>query len=150
MMAERMRMAAEAAYVSLGVQPSMIEVSSESDLEAALAEAARQHADAVDIALALPLTAAIMQAALRHRLPTMVSSGEFVEAGGLVSFWPDLEEGEQRVAAIIDKVLRGARPANLPIEQPTKFELVLNLHTARALGITVPRSLILRADRTIH
>jgi putative ABC transport system substrate-binding protein len=75
---------------------------------------------------------------------------DVVEAGGLISFMPDPTERNRRVASIIDKVLRGTKPADLPIEQPTKFELVINLKTARALGLTIPQAVLLRADEVIR
>ena len=91
-----------------------------------------------------------MQAVRRSKLPAMVSDREDVEAGGLMSFTPDLAEGSRRVAATIDKILRGAKPADLPVELPTRFELVVNLKIAKELGITVPQPILLRADHVIQ
>jgi putative ABC transport system substrate-binding protein len=88
--------------------------------------------------------------ATRHRLPTMYSRREFVEVGGLVAYGPSYEDNYRRAAAYVDKLLRGAKPAELPIEQPTKFELVLNLKTAKALGLTIPPALLQRADQVIE
>ena len=88
--------------------------------------------------------------ATRHRLPTMYSRREFVEVGGLVTYGPNYEDNFRRAAAYVDKLLRGAKPADLPVEQPTKFELVINLKTAKALGLTIPQSLLQRADQVIE
>ena len=88
--------------------------------------------------------------ALAHRLPTVVGSREYAEAGGLMSYAADYPELFRHAAAYVDKILHGARPGDLPIEQPTKFELVINLKTAKALGLTIPPSLLLRADQVIE
>ena len=91
-----------------------------------------------------------MSAALRYALPTLTADKEMVGAGALVSYTNTDAEQNQRYAAFIDRILRGAKPADLPIEQPTKFELGINLKTAKALGITIPQSLLLRADEVIQ
>ena len=83
-------------------------------------------------------------------LPTMFASRSFVDAGGLVSYGPDYADLFRRTAMYIDKILKGAKPADLPVQQPTKFELVINLKTANALGLTVPQSLLARADEVIE
>jgi putative ABC transport system substrate-binding protein len=88
--------------------------------------------------------------ATKHHLPSMFGWREYVEAGGLIAYGPNRRETARRVAVYVNKILKGARPADLPIEQPTKFELVINLKTAKALGLTVPRSLLLRADEVIE
>ena len=75
---------------------------------------------------------------------------EYVEAGGLMSYGPNIEDGYRHAADYVDKILRGAKPANIPVEQPTKFDLVLNLTTAKALGLTIPESFLLRADELIE
>lgn len=146
-----LRQLTEATYRSLGVQPSFIEVATEPQFLDALAEAARQRAEALDLALlVLALPDALMQAVRRSRLPAMVADRDDVEAGGLMAFTPDLNEGYRRVAVIIDKILRGAKPADLPIERPTRFQLVVNLKVAKTLGITVPESILVRADEVIQ
>jgi len=92
----------------------------------------------------------IVAMAARGRLPDMYEIRDFVDAGGLVSYGPDAQERYRRAASYVDKILKGASPANMPIEQPTKFELIVNLKTAKALGLTIPQSLLLRADEVIQ
>jgi putative ABC transport system substrate-binding protein len=87
--------------------------------------------------------------ALKSRLPSMAVRREFVDAGGLMSYGADLAASYRRVAYYVDRILKGAKPANLPVEQPMKFELVINLKTAKQIGITIPQSLLYRADRVI-
>jgi putative ABC transport system substrate-binding protein len=92
----------------------------------------------------------IAKLAVAHRLPSMVPHRAYVEAGGLRSYGPDFRDLIRRTAVFVDKILKGAKPADLPIEQPTKFELVINLKTAEALGLTIPQTLLLRADQVIE
>ena len=92
----------------------------------------------------------IADLALRHHLPLMVGSREYAEAGALASYGTDYVDLFGRIATYVDKILKGAKPADLPIEQPTRFQLVINLKTARALGLTIPQSLLLRADQVIQ
>jgi putative ABC transport system substrate-binding protein len=87
--------------------------------------------------------------ALKSRLPSVYGSREDVEAGGLMSYGADLADSYRRVAYYVDRILKGAKPADLPVEQPTKFELVFNLKTAKQIGVTIPQSLLYRADRVI-
>ena len=94
--------------------------------------------------------ARLIEFAAKQRLPTIYSAREFVDDGGLVSYGPNHRELFRRSASFIHKILRGARPGDLPIEQPTKFELVINLKTAKALGLTIPASLLARADQVIE
>ena len=92
----------------------------------------------------------IVEFAAKNRLPAMYAGPEFVEAGGLMSYAPSYTDLFRRAATYVDKILKGAQPADLPVEQPTKFELVINLKTAKALGLTIPTSLQQRADRLVQ
>ena len=92
----------------------------------------------------------LFQVAARHRLPAIYESSAFAEAGGLIAYGPDYDELVRRVAVYIDKILRGAKPGDLPVEFPTKFDLVVNLTAARALGLKIPQSVLLRATRVIE
>ena len=85
-----------------------------------------------------------------HRLPTMFEAREFVDDGGLISYGPNITDVSRRAATFVVKVLNGAKPADLPIEQPTRFQLVINLKTAKALGLTMPPSVLARADEVIE
>jgi putative ABC transport system substrate-binding protein len=85
-----------------------------------------------------------------HRLPTIYNVREFVQAGGLMSYGPNFLELYRRAADIVDKILRGAKPADIPVEQPTKFDLVINLMTAKVLGLKIPEAFLLRADEVIE
>jgi putative ABC transport system substrate-binding protein len=87
--------------------------------------------------------------ALKSRLPSVYYNREAVEAGGLMSYGADLADSYRRVAYYVDRILKGAKPADLPVEQPTKFEMVINLKTAKQIGVTIPQSLLYRADRVI-
>ena len=92
----------------------------------------------------------IVSLALKSRVPSMHNRREFVEAGGLVSYGADEADSYRRVAYYVDRILKGANPADLPVEQPTKFELVFNLKTAKQIGITIPQSVLYRADKVIR
>ena len=92
----------------------------------------------------------LVDLAAKHRLPTMYGSAQYPEVGGLMAYGSNFADQNRRAATYVDKILKGAKPADLPVEQPTKFELVINLKTAKALGLTIPQSLLLRADRIIE
>jgi len=92
----------------------------------------------------------IAKLAVKHRLPTIFGLSAWVEAGGLIGYGANLSDMFRMAAVYVDKILKGAKPGDLPIEQPTKFELVINLRTAKALGLTIPRSLLQRADEIIQ
>ena len=92
----------------------------------------------------------IIDLAAKHRVPAVYATKEFVEAGGLMVYAVDYADLYRRAAVYVDKIFRGAKPADLPVEQPTKFELVINLKTAKALGLKIPQSLLVRADRVIE
>jgi putative ABC transport system substrate-binding protein len=135
----------------LGVRLQEVEVRRPEDFEAAIA-GARKRADAV-ISLADPFFTAhrtrIVASATRHRLAGMYYWKEFVESGGLMAYGPSLPELYRHAASHVDKILKGAKPADLPVEQPTKFELAVNLRTAKILGLTIPPSVLARADLVI-
>jgi putative ABC transport system substrate-binding protein len=92
----------------------------------------------------------IAELAAKHRLPAVYHWKEYVEAGGLLSYGTDLAEGFRRAAIYVDKILKGAKPAELPVEQPTKFELVINLKTAKQIGLIIPPNVLARADKVIR
>jgi putative ABC transport system substrate-binding protein len=94
--------------------------------------------------------AEIANLAAKHRLPSMSPYREAAEAGGLMAYGANLADQLRRAATYVDKILKGAKPGDIPVEQPTKFELVINLKTAKALGLTIPPSLLLRADQVIE
>jgi len=94
--------------------------------------------------------ALIADSALKLRLPAIFETSDYVQAGGLMFYGPDLGELYRRAATYVEKILRGAKPADLPVEQPTKFELVINAKTAKAIGLVIPPSLLLRADQLIE
>ena len=136
-----------------GIHPIFLEVAATAELESAVAEAVRQRAQALFVhidKLFFDNRVEIARAALRHALPTLVQGKGFLEAGGLISYTFSWAELRRRGAAFIDKILRGAKPRDLPIEQPTQFVLGINLRTAKELGITVPQSLLLRAEEVIQ
>ena len=122
-------------------------------MEGAFASIAREHARAVLVlgsAFVLNERQRLGELAIRHRLPTMFQQREAVEAGGLMSYTGNRAEAWRTIATYIDKILKGATPADLPVERFTKFELVLNRKTAQALGLTLPPSLLFQADRVIQ
>jgi putative ABC transport system substrate-binding protein len=146
--------AADASARSLGFRVQSLELRNPSyDLPAAFAAAVRERADAVLVTTAPILfqnRAAIAELARKNRLPTMSALREGAEAGGLVAYGASLTGMYASAAIYVDKILKGAKPGDLPIEQPTKFELVINLKTAKALGLTIPPSLLQRADQVIE
>lgn len=123
------------------------------DFDEAFKAAAKSGAGGL-ITLEDPFTIAhrarIVALALRHRLPAVYAVRPFVDAGGLMSYGPDRADQNRRAATFVDRILKGARPADLPVEQPTKFDLVINMKTAKALGIRIPPSLLLRADQVLE
>ena len=137
----------------LGVQLHSLEVRSPDDLDKAFDDATRASAGALFV-MADPLINTnlkrIASLAAKSRLPSRFQLSEFADAGGLAAYGPDRADLYRRAATFVDKILKGAKPEDLPIEQPTKFELVVNMKTAKALGITIPQNLLFRADRVIE
>lgn len=131
-----------------------IDVANLADLPAAFDMALREKANALFVLPDEPMftngRASIVELAARHRLPAFYGAREFVDAGGLMSYGENLRAAYRKAASYINKLARGAKPADLPVEQPTKFELVVNLKTAKTLGLTIPQSMLLRADQVIQ
>jgi len=144
---------AEAAARTLGLRVQSLEVHGPEDMESTLPAAISGRAGALfalDDPLLFQYRQRIVDFAARNRLPASAFFKEFAHAGGLMTFGPDLAASGRRAASFVDKILKGAKPADLPVEQPTKFELVINLKTAKALGLTIPQSLLVRADEIIQ
>jgi putative tryptophan/tyrosine transport system substrate-binding protein len=143
----------KAAARAFGVQLQVLDARSPDQLDSAFAAMTRERAAALLVltdSMFVGQPRRIADLAARSRLPAMYYQREFVDAGGLISYGASLSDMFRRAATHVDKVLRGAKPSDIPIEQPTKFELVINLKTAKALGITIPQSLLLRADEVIQ
>jgi putative tryptophan/tyrosine transport system substrate-binding protein len=143
----------EAGARALGIVLQSIEVSRAADLDGAFASIAGARPDAL-LTFAEPLTIAhrarIIEFAARSKLPSMFELREFTDSGGLIAYGPNLLDLFRRAAIYADKIFKGAKPADLPVEQPTRFELIINLKTARALGLTISPPLLLRADQVIQ
>jgi putative tryptophan/tyrosine transport system substrate-binding protein len=143
----------EAAARKLGVALQPLDVRGPEDFEAAFTTAKQGNAQALlvfDDPLTLGFRSRIVSLAASNRLAAMYGPREFTDDGGLMSYGPNLVTLFRRAASFVDKILKGAKPADLPVEQPTKFDLVINLKTAKALGITVPPALLARADEVIE
>ena len=144
---------AQAAARSLGLSLWLVEARAPADLDGAFATMARDRADALLViadAMFHAQRVRIAELASKRRLPSMHAFREYVDAGGLMSYGPNLVSQYRQAAGYVDRILKGAKPAELPVEQPTKFELVINLRTARALGLSLPQSLLLQADQLIE
>ena len=143
----------EVAAGAFGLQIQYLEVQTPKEIEPAFQAASKGRAQAL-LVFRNPLTAIhharIAELAIKNRLPTMYADREFVEAGGLMSYGPDYIFMYRRVAVYVDKILKGAKPADLPVEQPTKFEFVINLITAKQIGLTIPPNVLVRADKVIR
>jgi putative ABC transport system substrate-binding protein len=132
-----------------GIRLALADVRRPQDLDGALASLTKQGVTAVIVDAALtPWRAAEM--VIRHRLPSVSNQREFVESGGLIFHGAQSADLHRRAGAYVDKILKGAKPAHLPVERPTKFDLVINLKTAKALSLTIPPSLLARADQVIE
>jgi putative ABC transport system substrate-binding protein len=143
----------KAAAQALGVQLRLVSVRGPDEFDRAFSAITTERADALLVGGGPMLFAEgrrIIELAAEYRLPSIFNAREFVELGGLMSYAPRLDDLFRRSATFVDKILKGARPRDLPVEQPTKFELIFNLKTAQALGITIPPSLLALADEVIE
>jgi len=144
---------AEVAAQTFRIELQVLRARDPGEFDSAFAAMTRERASAVLVLSQpafFPSRALLAELAVKHRLPTMHAIREYVEAGGLMSYGANLEGLFQRAATYVDKILKGAKPGDLPVEQPTKFEFVINLKTARALGLKIPQSVLLRADQVIQ
>ena len=149
---EMLKQADDAAR-ALGVRLQLVEAREAADLEPAFSEMTRARVDAFTVFpsnMFFIERRRITDLAVKNRLPVVYPLREFVEAGGLMAYGANIADSFRRAATYVDKILKGAKPGDLPIEQPTKFELVINLKTAKALGLTIPPSLLQRADELIQ
>jgi putative ABC transport system substrate-binding protein len=144
---------AEVAARALGVRVQFVEARGPEDFDRAFSDMTRARAGAVTV-LSTPMFVSgrrrLVDLAAKNRLPTMFSFREYVDAGGLMSYGPNVPDMFRQAATYVDKILKGTKPADLPVEQPTKFELVINLKTAKALGLTIPQSVLGRADQVVE
>ena len=150
---KEMLKAAEVAARALGIQLQFVEARGPADIDKAFSEITGARADAVTVLVSGMLLGErrrLVDLAARNRLPVVYTFRELVDAGGLMSYGPSLADLFRRAASYVDKILKGTKPADLPVEQPIKLELVINLKTAQALGLTVPPTLVARADQVIE
>jgi putative ABC transport system substrate-binding protein len=144
---------AQVAAPAVGLTVRSVEVRDTHELDVAFEAIIREHPDGL-LLLVDPFTfsqrARIVEFGAEQRLPVIYESSDFVDVGGLISYGPNINEMYRRSATYVDKILRGAKPADLPVEQPTKFELAVNVRAAKALGIKFPESILLRADKVIE
>jgi len=145
--------AADVAGRALGVRLQVVEARGPADIDRAFSDMTRARAGALFV-VSTPMFGSerrrLVDLAAKNRLPTVFPFRLYVDAGGLMSYGPNLADMYRRAATYVDKILKGAKPADLPVEQPTKFELVINLKTAKALGLTIPQSVLGRADDVIQ
>ena len=144
----------EGAARSLHLQLQSVEVSRAEDLDRALSTVTAGRAEALIVPAVSPLLFGnrrqVVSFAQKTRLPSIYGTKDFSDAGGLMAYGPNAADQWRRAATYVDKILKGARPADLPVEQPSKFELVINAKTAKAIGLTMPPSLLQRADHVIE
>jgi putative ABC transport system substrate-binding protein len=137
----------------LGLQPHSMEINSADQFESELKEAIKIGTAALLVTqnpLASSNRKQLAELAVKYRLPAIYPRGDFVESGGLMSYGPDRAEPYRRVAVMVDKILKGTKPADIPVEQPKKFEFVVNLKTAKQIGLTIPPNVLARADKVIR
>ena len=143
----------EAAAKALGLKLLSLPVRSLDDFEGAFARAKKERAQALITTtggLINTQQRQVLDFAAKNRLPAMYHTSEFVEAGGLMSYAPNYADLFRRAADFVDKILKGTKPADMPVEQPTKFEFMVNLKTAKQIGVTIPSGVLARADRVIN
>jgi putative ABC transport system substrate-binding protein len=144
---------ADVAARELGVQLQFVEARGPADFDRAFSDMVRAHAGALTVLTSNMFVTErrrLVDLAAKNRLPAVYPWREAVDAGGLMAYGPNLADLYRRAATYVDKILKGAKPADLPVEQPTKFELVINLKTAKALGLTIPPSVLGRADEVVQ
>jgi len=142
----------EVAARAFGLQLQPLEVRGPSDIEPAFQAARREQAGGLIVlrdVVTVGQTKRIVELALKNRLPTIYNDRDFVDAGGLMSYGPNMSDLFRRAAVYVDKILKGAKPADLPVEQPTKLEFIINLKTAKQIGLTIPPNVLARADKVI-
>jgi putative tryptophan/tyrosine transport system substrate-binding protein len=142
-----------AASHQLGLRLTDLPIRGRDELQRAVEDGSKHHVGAlfvIDGVTIAALHGPILELARGKRLPVISQFRQFVEAGGLMGYGPSLPEMYRRAATYVDKILKGAKPSELPVEQPTKFELVINLKTAKALGLTIPQSILVRTDEIIQ
>ncbi|HEY2917678.1 MAG TPA: ABC transporter substrate-binding protein [Candidatus Binatia bacterium] len=143
----------EGAARTLGLRVQSVEVVRAEDLDRAFSAVTKDRAQALIMPAANPVGFAnrgqIASFAQKNRLPSIYAQKEYVDAGGLMSYGPSTPDMHRRAATYVDRILKGTKPADLPVERPTKFELVINLKTAKQIGVTIPQSMLYRADKVI-
>ena len=147
------RRASQVAAAALGLEIEYFEMRGQAQLDGALSAIPKSRCEAVvmfPVSTIIGNRARIAEWAIRHRLPSVSGWAQFAEGGNLMSYGPNLRESSHRLASFVDRILRGTKPAEIPVELPTRVELVVNLRAAKALGVKVPQSVLLRADRVIE
>ena len=142
----------EAAAKALGVKLLSLPVRGLDDFDSAFARAKRERAQALIAStggLIVTQLRQVLDFAVKNRTPVTYNRGEYVEDGGLMSYGVSFTDLDRRAATYVDKILKGAKPADLPVEQPTKFEMIINLKAAKQIGLTIPQNVLARADRVI-
>jgi len=143
----------EAAAKTLGVQHLYLDLQDAKDIETAFRATSKERANALLVLAGTVVTSNLKQITtltIKNRLPAMYPRPEFVEAGGLMTYGPNIVDLYRRAATYVDKILKGAKPADLPVEQPTKFEFIINLNAAKQIGLTIPPNVLARADKVIR
>jgi putative ABC transport system substrate-binding protein len=151
--AESYRKAVESAAMKLGLSMRSVAIRGRDELEGAFAALPRERIDAIVVQggpVLFTARAQVAQLAMKHRMPGVFYAREFVELGGLASYGSSVADNFRRAAVYVDKILKGAKPGELPVDQPTRFEMVINLKTAKSLGITIPQAVLVQADEVIE